>query len=1156
MADEILITIKTVLDKRTITQTGEEAKLSLTNALNDPQVSAKAQEAGRKIGNALSLGIETGRNRSSAEQKELAHMRRLESIAAQNAAAIQAIEARKQAQLTLVRERAAQRAIENEQKIQREMLRTSNALEVTRAGIGKLTAALGVLGGAIAFKQIAELGFDLDKSRNSLTALTGSVGAANAKLAELRELAKASPGVTNTFAAQLFSQLKAIGNIGDETINRVIKSLGKLNTVFGDVGPDFARNLVQTFTQSFERADIKEALGRVPIFQQLLKSAFGTDDPEKLRALQKSGALTLGGYLDGLARAVATDPRLANIGETLQGKFQKQFDETRQKLAELGERVLQDLLPILDKLLPPINALLGVFEKLPTGAQAAGIGIIAFSGTLATLTQSIIALNAAGSTGLIARLLSGPVLLTAALVGTTAVQTFREATGNQEMIDRIGGPNQDQIAAILKQRGQSGAEAFRAVAEELRNQRLIAGLPKPELTQPLSGAQAFQLFGTRPEQQAAAAVGAVSRVRDFEADRIARDIAGVKQQILKAQDEFGQGLVEDLQRLSNTLNQQNLDVSKDAAARERLIIEGRQTRQRLTAEADKRTVEELQRTSRRAFNRSGDFIGDAVARGQLTPGEAELAQQAASRELAKNLRDVLAIKERTQGIDQATLDDLRDQIALQDQLGTSISNTERFARGFNSAIGTVGDAFDRFGQNVSRAFGNVKDLFNSLKSAVLGFFNDLLGQSLQNLVRQTLGGLFGSIRGSFSGANGNLFRTPAFAGNAGGNAFQSIVSSLAGAAGGGITAPSSISLPNAIATGADKFGGELPKPNPNLSGALRAAGLGGFGGGGTAAAKFSFAGLRTSLAAAAPFLGLSLGGSLGGQSILGNILGSAGGFLAGGFAAATLAPTLFGPAAAGLLSNPITAIAGAGLLVGSFFLGKAKQRRADEESSGQFLTQALQSINQLKGAIAGDQIDGSQARSIFESQILGTFVQQINTLKTKSVRESRLTNQVRDLRGVFDASILPEIAAQEARKAAGIAKQQQSAANALIFSRQIPEFATGGVVPGLDRGFDSVKALLRPGELVLTQTQQARVIAQAGPSVFQSAGVPGVNQSGRFIDGGIVGGNMAPIEINLQAQVVIGKTDATRIVVVGASTPQGRAVTVKNLNDAKINREF
>jgi hypothetical protein len=315
---------------------------------------------------------------------------------------------------------------------------------------------------------------------------------------------------------------------------------------------------------------------------------------------------------------------------------------------------------------------------------------------------------------------------------------------------------------------------------------------------------------------------------------------------------------------------------------------------------------------------------------------------------------------------------------------------------------------------------------------------------------------------------------------------------------------------------------------------------------------FSFGGLLGGLASAAPLLGLGLGSAIGGQSTAGRILGAVGGGAVG--LGLSFGASVFG-AGGGLGSAALAALGpialiGAPLLIGGLFLGRAKQRRSDEEAAGEFLRQAYQGLGQLKDAIIAGQIDGSQASAIFESQILGTFIQQINTLKTRSVRESRLKNQVNDLRRDYNNLIGPAIVAQQAR-------QMTASENAARFARQVPEFASGGIVPGHDRGFDSVRALLRPGEMVLNQQQQATVRAMAGPNIFQSAGVPAINQTGIFVGGGVAqGSEPQPIEINFQAEVVIGKDDATRIVVVGADSPQGRAVTVKNVKNARKDRDI
>jgi hypothetical protein len=1043
-----------------------------------------------------------------------------------------------------------------------------------RSAISGLTTVLATLGGIAVFKQITQFGIDLDKSRNAMTALTGSVTAANAKLKELRDLAKASPGVTTNFATQLFQQLKAIGGIGDQTINNVIKSLGKLNTVFGDVGPDFARNLIQIFTQGFERADIKEALGRVPIFEQLLKSAFGTNDPDKLRQLQKAGQLTLGGYLDGLSNAVSNDPRLKNIGETLSGKLQKSFDETKQKLAELGEKLLQVLIPALDKLIPLLSKTLDFLNALPDGLKVATIGIVALAPAINTVTSAI-----GGLRGAVVAL--GGFLTTPAGIAALAVLGAGVGiAGFQNLIAK----NDAEVQRRLNQfRGQSfdlsGKPVFKTLSDVADFQGSVArGNTKPltffnEATGMFSTAQTTG--STLAAAKAAAGTSAAQDAANRALKKQFEDIAEMNKLLSESSNARFDFLLEQMTQLNKDINTQQLQDEKDAAARQRLIIQGRETRQRLTAEADAKAVAQQLTSARRTFGRSGDFISDAFNRGAITPEQAETASQAANLQLAASLREVLAVKEQTVGVDKSVLDDLRDEIDLHQRLGTVISNSERFMRGFNSSIETVGNAFERFGQNVSRAFTNVKDLFNGLKNAVLGFFNDLLGQSLQNLMRQVLAPIVGTVGGlsgifgqpAAAGAAGGIFRTPGtFPASISASGLQSIANVISGAAGGGISVPASVSQP---IPGLPSVG--LPIPRAGSSNALINAGaVGAFGPTASSAAQFSLSGFGKSLAAAAPFLGGSIGAGLGGTSTAGNILGAVGGTLGGlaiGAATGAIGGSLGSLFALSGALGPAALIAAPALLIGGVLLGKAKQRAADEESAGQFLTQALNSIEQLAAGIRDDQIDGSQARAIFETQILATFVQQINTLKTESVRKSRLTNQVADLRKVFDARIPELIAAQDARKQAAItqqndaiAQQQRLQANALIFSKQVPEFAIGGIVPGQDRGFDSVRAFVRPGEMILTRSQQALVMAQSNPNVFNRAGVPGVQGSGRFAGGGIassVSASDQPIMIeNLSVSVLMGKGDATRVVVTGGNTPQGRAVTVKNVKEARTNREL
>lgn len=238
-------------------------------------------------------------------------------------------------------------------------------------GVGRVTLGLGLVAGALTgILAIGAAGFfaaiggraldaakEVDAARQSIAALVGGADAANAKIAELRKLAQESPGVTTGLATTLFSQLKASSDIADASINRIIQSVGKLNAVFTIDDPKgFSRNLIQIFSQGFERADIKEALGRVPIFEQFLEEAFGTKDGAKLRALKESGKLTLEGFLTGVADAVNTDARFASVRESLGAQFAKAADNITFALAPIGDEIAKILLPIIGKIQPEIES--------------------------------------------------------------------------------------------------------------------------------------------------------------------------------------------------------------------------------------------------------------------------------------------------------------------------------------------------------------------------------------------------------------------------------------------------------------------------------------------------------------------------------------------------------------------------------------------------------------------------------------------------------------------------------------------------------------------------------------------------------------------------------------------------------------------------------
>lgn len=239
-------------------------------------------------------------------------------------------------------------------------------------------AALGTLG--------VQSALEVDAVRTKITALVGDAQKANAKIMELRELAANSVGVTQKSALETYAQLKGIGGIAEDSINRVIAAMGKLNAAFKiEDQPGFMRNLTQIFSQGFEIADLKEAIGRVPIFYQILESAFGTKDPAKLKALKESGRLTLDGFLTGISDAIQADPRTANITENLSTKLAKGWEKLNVALAPVGDAILRFIVPAFERVGPLIEQTGKWFQSLTPAMQATIVAIGAFAAAIGPL---------------------------------------------------------------------------------------------------------------------------------------------------------------------------------------------------------------------------------------------------------------------------------------------------------------------------------------------------------------------------------------------------------------------------------------------------------------------------------------------------------------------------------------------------------------------------------------------------------------------------------------------------------------------------------------------------------------------------------------------------------------------------------------------------
>lgn len=610
-------------------------------------------------------------------------------------------------------------------------------------------------------------------------------------------------------------------------------------------------------------------------------------------------------------------------------------------------------------------------------------------------------------------------------------------------------------------------------------------------------------------------------------------------------------------------------------------------------------------------------IQNAILAGVISEADGREAILALQRESRDAQIQALELQRQIE-IDPEKIARINIEIEKLKSLGFELSPAQAFFKGLRSQAETTAEAFERIGTAFKDKILGVLDSGIDRLTRKFGFFKDLIGDILKSLTRRVISQLFGfgggQQSGGFGGGQGGGFGLGnilggLFGGGGGqqGGGFGGFLGGLFGggqrSAGGGFNLGSlfggssgglggfstgGFAGGNPLGAILGSFGGigvapSISNPGINLSGNIFTGlglPLGGFGnavGGGqlSGLAKF-FPGLSGlfkgfgfgkapgsglgSLASAAPLLGLTLGASLGGQSTLGQILGGVGGTLLG--VGLTAAPAALAGSALGFLaplfSNPITAIVGGALLPLAFLLGRAKQRRADEQQSGVYLQDAIDAIREIRDQVKSDQLSGEQARQIFESQVMATFIAQINTIKTKSVRESRLTNQTRDLRALFEKEVGPEIEAQKTRIKTGT-----------LGGREIrAEFATGGVVQGIDRGYDSVRALLRPREMVLTTQQQAAIAAISGvPAIFQIAGVPGAGSAPvptpapvqPFQFGGVVRPFVPPFRQDSEGVTItidnitlqVSEDDATKLIASGLRSSAGRSVVVRSLKQER-----
>lgn len=394
------------------------------------------------------------------------------------------------------------------------------------------------------------------------------------------------------------------------------------------------------------------------------------------------------------------------------------------------------------------------------------------------------------------------------------------------------------------------------------------------------------------------------------------------------------------------------------------------------------------------------------------------------------------------------------------------------------------------------------------------------------------GGGFGGFLGSIFGGLFGGRSTPGFNPNAGSGGGGLLGGLLGGLVSGGLGLGASVSSSN-LTSGDLLSSGAL--------GSAAAASIAGGGGGalGSAAAsavmgagKFSLGSIGMQLAQMAPILGLSLGAGLGGSSIGGQILGGLGG-LAGGLAlgigtgaigaSGGIMGGLVGALGGTMAATGILAAVAAPLLIGGWLLGRNKLRRQEEKIRTELYLDAFKQLDEILKNVRAHKYGTGQEAIDAAHAVRENYRSQASQLKDKKTRNIAL-KEIPD-------RINPRISAIESAARAMDAARER-------FGELIPEFATGGIVPG-QLGAPRL-VLAHGGEIIANANQQTPEFLGAAAR----AGIPGVRGRGGSGSGG--GGGVQPIYV----EVLLGKKTQNEIFVNGAKSPEGYKVIVQSSNKA------
>ena len=490
--------------------------------------------------------------------------------------------------------------------------------------------------------------------------------------------------------------------------------------------------------------------------------------------------------------------------------------------------------------------------------------------------------------------------------------------------------------------------------------------------------------------------------------------------------------------------------------------------------------------------------------------------------------------------------------------------TEIFQDAFLSVNDKIGEGLSSLIKKATDGLGMFGDILADIASQLLRMVTNRLMMKLLDMLLPATGLGNGGNGGGSGGLNiGNIFQsvlgigrtTSAGAGanlgigGVGGstnvNAIRAAINFATGTANGGgggfsfgspFTSVSSITAGETLSGGSNLFSGApFSTASAGVGGRNPFAVDFGFGGKAISGNSFSFGNLAKGLGAMAPILGLSLGAGLGGSSIGGQLLGGIGG-LAGGLAlgigtgaigtGATAGFSILGGVLSAASATGILAAVAAPLLIGGWLLGRNKQRKADEKTRSQYITDALGQLEDILKKVRSHDMSGSEAISSAE-QIRESYRQSASQLKDKKTRNIAL-KEIND-------RINPKI--EEIRAAATIADEDRKR-----FEDRIPEFATGGIVPG--RFGEPRLVLAHGGEIIANPSQQTPAFLSAAGE----AGIPGV-RGGSAGSGNANGGN--PIHV----EFVIGTEAQNQLFVNGAKSNQGYNVTIEQNRKASKFRD-